>query len=52
MDQTLINNWNKCIKSNDIVFHLGDFGEPSIIKYLNGTIYLMTGGYDDRYDTQ
>lgn len=52
MDQTLINNWNKKVKSYDIVFHLGDFGEPEFIQYLNGIIYLISGGYDDRYDSQ
>ena len=33
MDLTIISNWNKHIMKNDIVYHLGDFGEdPSILK--------------------
>ncbi len=30
MDKALINNWNKNIAKNDIVFHLGDFGNYEI----------------------
>jgi calcineurin-like phosphoesterase family protein len=41
MNLKLISNWNGCINPNDIVFHLGDFGEPESIKYLNGKIILL-----------
>lgn len=52
MNEYLISNWNKVVKENDIVFHLGDFGFDSIenlrnIRHkLNGTIYLIRGNHD------
>ena len=46
MDWTIIKNWNSVIKSNDIVFHLGDFGNPFAAKHLNGKINLLVGNYD------
>ena len=50
MNQSLINNWNNVVKENDIVFHLGDFAFDkwkSIIKQLNGKIYLIVGNHDE-----
>ena len=43
----MISQWNSTIKSNDIVYHLGDFGDASIISKLNGKIYLIPGNYDN-----
>lgn len=50
MDAVLVNNWNKCVSPDDMVFHLGDFGNPEMVQQLNGRIILLSGGYDDRYD--
>lgn len=53
MDETIINNWNSVVKSNDIVFHLGDFAFASnarwkqLIQALNGHIYLIVGNHDE-----
>ena len=52
MNQTLIGNWNRVVRKNDVVFHLGDFafgGKKhwnSILDQLNGKIYLMLGNHD------
>ena len=46
MDTTLINNWNSMIKPNDIVYHLGDFGDYDVLKKLNGRIFLVLGNYE------
>lgn len=46
MDNNLILNWNSVVKPNDEVFHLGDFGDYSILNKLNGTIYLILGNYE------
>jgi calcineurin-like phosphoesterase family protein len=47
MDWTLILNWNKNVTNNDVVYHLGDFGDPGVLKHLNGKkIYLVLGNYD------
>jgi calcineurin-like phosphoesterase family protein len=52
MDETLIDNWNKTVGKNDLVYHLGDFAykgayEPSeYLKRLNGNIVLLKGNHD------
>lgn len=47
MDETLISNWNKRITMNDIVIHLGDFGNPKIFNYLNcNQMYFLPGNYE------
>lgn len=47
MNSTLIDNWNKNVKENDLVYHLGDVGDFQFINQLNGSIKLITGNYDD-----
>lgn len=46
MDSSLIDNWNKKIKPEDVVYHLGDFGDVSTRQYLNGKINLVLGNYE------
>ena len=46
MDKEMIKNWNKFIKPNDIVYHLGDFGNLDILKKLNGRIRLVMGNHE------
>jgi len=47
MDRTLISNWNTKIFEKDIVYHLGDFGEPQVLDSLSGkSIKLLKGNYD------
>ena len=47
MDLQLISNWNKKITMNDVVFHLGDFGNYEIVKLLNfKTMYFIPGNYE------
>lgn len=54
MNTALIENWNKKVKPNDIVFHLGDFcwGGASkwcdILSRLNGKIVLAKGNHDEK----
>lgn len=47
MNKTMITNWNNVVSDNDTVYHLGDFGDPMYAKYLNGTIIIVPGNYDD-----
>ncbi len=60
IDKILIDNWNKYVGENDIVFHLGDFmrKEPdemtidllkSYREQLNGHITLIKGNYDETF---
>ncbi len=51
MNDTLIKNWNKKIKKNDIVFHLGNFAwDPitarQVLKKLKGKIWFLQGSHD------
>lgn len=55
MDSALIRNWNKTVKSNDLVYVLGDFTMrgtesyswfQSIIDKLNGEKILILGNHD------
>lgn len=52
MDHALIQNWNKVVSEDDIVFHLGDFAFADKSKWrqiansLNGTKYLVQGNHD------
>lgn len=52
MDEALIENWNRCIKRNDRVYHLGDFSfynakdTEVILRRLNGQKHLILGNHD------
>ena len=46
MDSTLILNWNNTVSSDDVVYHLGDFGNLSVRPYLHGKIHLILGNYE------
>ncbi|MEM4260929.1 MAG: metallophosphoesterase family protein [Candidatus Woesearchaeota archaeon] len=52
MDETLITNWNSVVRSEDVVYHLGDVGFTNedklyqILKRLNGKIHLIYGNHD------
>ena len=48
-DDKIMKNWNKVVKKNDIVIHLGDFCfgiAKSYTMMLNGKKYLVMGGHD------
>lgn len=52
MNNAIIENWNKVVKYDDIVYHLGDFilgdldAGIKLIKQLNGKIKLAIGNHD------
>lgn len=47
MDLKLIHNWNSTVSTDDVVYHLGDFGNPEILKCLNfSKMYLLLGNYE------
>lgn len=49
MDLQLISNWNKRTNSDSVVFHLGDFGDFSVLPLLNfKTMYLIEGNYEKK----
>lgn len=49
MNEEIIKNWNSMIKKDDIVYHLGDFGNFNFRKRLNGKIYLIVGNHEMKY---
>ncbi len=52
MNDTIIRNWNRVVRPEDTVYHLGDFALTGTSRYkyfldkLNGTIILVTGNHD------
>jgi calcineurin-like phosphoesterase family protein len=53
MNETIISNWNKVVKKDDLVYHLGDFmfGKTdaefnNVFRRLNGLIVLIRGNHD------
>lgn len=46
MDDAIINNWNRVVKSEDTVYHLGDFGTPELMPHLMGNIIFLPGNYE------
>lgn len=52
MDETLINNWNRVVAPDDVVYHLGDFALAdrerirNIVSRLNGVKILVMGNHD------
>ena len=54
MNEALVENWNKVVKPNDIVYNLGDIALTDIedalkyLKRLNGTHYWIYGNHDTK----
>lgn len=47
MDTELVRRWNKVVSRDDVVIHLGDFGDLEDTHRLKGReIYLVPGNYD------
>lgn len=46
MDNVLVNNWNTAVSDNDIVFHLWDIWEYSLMSELNGKKYLVKWNHE------
>jgi calcineurin-like phosphoesterase family protein len=47
MDMAMIREWNGVVSPFDKVYHLGDFGNPEVLKFLNGEIILIPGNYEE-----
>ena len=46
MNHTLVTNWNKKVTDDDVVYHLGDFGNREYASVLNGKIIFLPGNYE------
>ena len=46
MDWKMVELWNQTVRPWDEVYHLGDFGDRSWLKFLNGEIKLVQGNYE------
>ena len=51
LNKTLINNWNKTVSKDDIVYILGDFGDFWYAQFLNGYKVFCKGNYERGYYT-
>ena len=51
LNRTLINNWNNTVNKDDTVYILGDFGNLSYAKYLNGRKVFIKGNYERNHYT-
>lgn len=55
MDSAMIQHWNERVKPDDVVYHLGDFtlsgykGFEYYLSKLNGTVFFVPGGHDERW---
>lgn len=49
MDWAMIERWNSKVPPQATVWHLGDFGDLEIAKYLNGQINLIKGNYERNF---
>lgn len=46
MNWDMVRKWNSVVKEEDIVYHLGDFGDMKFAPLLNGKIILLFGNYE------
>lgn len=46
MNWTMVERWNKVVKPQDVVYHLGDFGDLEWANLLNGKIIFIPGNYE------
>lgn len=46
MNKELVKRWNNNVAIDDVVYHLGDFGDYDFIKKLNGKVILICGNYE------
>ena len=47
MDMQIVSNWNKKITMNDVVYHLGDFGDSKYLSLLNyKELHILEGNYE------
>lgn len=48
MDWSIVERWNTKVPPEAIVWHLGDFGDRSFLRYLNGKVRLVCGNYETK----
>jgi len=46
MDKTILENFNKILKPDDVLYHLGDFGDYDKINYFPCPVVLIPGNYE------
>jgi calcineurin-like phosphoesterase family protein len=47
MDQVIRDRWKNIVRPEDIVYHLGDFGDYENIRLLTGRTTLVMGNYEE-----
>ncbi len=51
LNKALIKNWNNAVTKDDTVYILGDFGDLSYARFLNGKKIFIKGNYERSYYT-
>lgn len=46
MNFHIVKNWNSVVVKDNMVYHLGDFGNYDYVKQLNGKVVLLAGNYE------
>ena len=46
MNKEIIKRWNNKVGQNDVVYHMGDFGDYELVRQLNGKITLICGNHE------
>ncbi len=49
LNKALIKNWNETVTKDDTVYILGDFGDLSYARFLNGRKVFVKGNYERNY---
>ncbi len=49
MNEGMVRRWNSVVMPEETVFHLGDVGDPSYVKRLNGHKILIMGNHDRKH---
>lgn len=48
MDKTILDNFNNILTEEDVLFHLGDFGNYEMVRKINCSVRLILGNYEEK----
>ena len=48
MDKTILDNFNNILTEEDVLYHLGDFGNYELVDKINCPVCLILGNYEEK----
>lgn len=48
MDKTILDNFNSILTEDDVLYHLGDFGDYEMVSKINCPVCLILGNYEEK----